>query len=269
MATYTGVADANGDFRVPFSTNYTSGQKITVTAEKDAATKTIELFAPSETTGNGVIQFTGTLDDFPKNIGGVLITGLVGKIFDYAFALDVSITTDFIFNKATSLKIDNGISEIGSYAFWYWKSIVELNLPSTLISIGNYAFYGWSALQNLTIPNSVVSIGAYAFSGLENCISLNIGSGTKTIGVETFYNMRSLLSADLSQSLMSIEDWACASWSECNTVTVRASAPPIIKSNTFAGVKSTVRFYVPASSLAAYKAAPIWKTFASKIYAIA
>ena len=39
-----GVADLNGDFTVPFSSNYTSGQKITVTAEKDSATKTIELF---------------------------------------------------------------------------------------------------------------------------------------------------------------------------------------------------------------------------------
>mgnify|MGYP001618506052 FL=1 len=42
MPTVTGTADANGDFNIALGANYTSGEKITVTAEKDSAEKTIE-----------------------------------------------------------------------------------------------------------------------------------------------------------------------------------------------------------------------------------
>lgn len=245
MATYTGLADANGDFTVPFSSNYTSGEKITVKAEKDGAEKTIQLYAPSEISG-GTISFGGSLTDFPQNITSVTISQILGSIANEAFKGPSYATEETFQTKATSLIIDCQITRIGNLAFANWASIQSINFPGTLVEIGSLAFSGCGALTRLVIPSSVSTIDYDAFNSCGSILSVSIGTGIKSIG-----------------------DSAFAYLSNAVSVTCHAITPPTISSSTFTGIKSTVKYYVPAASLAAYKAAPIWKTFASKIYAIA
>lgn len=196
MAIYTGVADANGDFTVPFSSNYTSGQKVTVTAEKDSATKTIELHAPSEAAGN-IIQFTGSMVNFPNDIGGVIIgewmRGIIPQSFMSGFQADT------IWRYATSLEIKGDVTAIGIYAFRNWIACTKLILPSTISSM------------------STESFGAYI---------------------------------------------------SCNEIIIHATTPPQIQATTFEQLKLTCIFKVPAASVVAYKAAPNWSAFASRIQAI-
>ncbi|MFH7804024.1 leucine-rich repeat protein [Acinetobacter sp. BSP-53] len=162
MTIYTGVADQNGDFIVPFSSSYTGGEKITVAAEKEGALKTIELFAPSEVIGGGVIQFGGTLNDFPKNIGVITLTGLAGPINNYAFAGNSNDSN--IFKMATGLNIEFGVDSINEGAFINWRNSQYLSLPSSLISIGVLAFMSWVKIQSVEIPSSVAEIKGSAFS---------------------------------------------------------------------------------------------------------
>ena len=220
MTTYTGVADANGDFIVPFSSAYTSGEKITVTAEKDGAIKSIELYAPSEAVGGGVIQFSGTLVDFPNNIGGITISQIAGSIGSYAFYCYAAGSN--IYSKATSLVIPEGVTSVLDFSFFGWISANSLILPASLKMIGNNAFSGWAKTTSLVIPEGVTSIGNSAFSN----------------------------------------------WSTCLEIVCLALIPPTIQSNTFANLKSTCIFKVPAASVAAYQAAPNWSAFAARIQAI-
>lgn len=228
MATYTGVADANGDFTVHFSSNYTGGQKITVTAEKDAATKTIELHAPSEviappSTDFG-IQFSGTMVNFPTDIGVLTIVGATGNIPNYAMGcvLQSGSTYYGIGSFATGLALSEGITRVGAGSFQNWTKITTLSLPTTLTQYIRSAFANCSAVQKLTIPKNAAYFEDYVF-----------------------YN-----------------------WVTCTEITVLATTPPGITDLTFNGLNNSCIFKVPAASVTAYKSAAGWSAFASRIQAI-
>lgn len=175
MPIYTGVADANGDFIVPFSSNYTGGEKITVSAEKAGAIKTIELYAPSETTGGGSIQFSGNLTNFPNNIGIVSLGVEFTSIGTYSFQAGANMNS--MWKKATGLILPDSLLTIGNYAFTGWSASATLTLPATLKLIPLGAFASWSALLKVDIPASVTSIEAYAFqsaTSLQEFIVRNI-----------------------------------------------------------------------------------------------
>ncbi len=187
MATYTGVADANGDFTVPFTSAYTSGQKITVTAEKNNATKSIELYAPSEFIGGGVIQFSGTMENFPNNIGVVTLkSDISGEIQANTF----NATNSLLFQKAKGLKIDGLITQIQASGFrgWLDAEILEIN-SSTLAFIGQNAFQDWSKCKSLSLSSSITAIGNFAFSGWSDFDGiLHIPLLIQSIGTNAFQN---------------------------------------------------------------------------------
>lgn len=269
MATYTGTSDANGDFNISFGSNsYTSGEKVTVTAVKDSATKSVELYAPSEVVGGGVIQFSGNLTNFPQNIGMVTLTGLMGKIADYAFAISSGTQATHIFRCATGLTIDSGVNEIGAYCFLYWQGITILNLPETLTKIGNYAFSNCPELLSINLPSALTQLGTYSFNVCAKVISLTMGNNVAIIPQECFWGLTALKSADLGSGLTTIGQYGCGGWSNCDTVIVRATTPPAIQANSFQGLKGTCIIKVPAGSVTAYQSATNWSVFASRIQAI-
>ncbi|WP_180163565.1 leucine-rich repeat domain-containing protein [Acinetobacter sp. YH12069] len=246
MATYTGVADANGDFIVPFSASYTSGQKVTVTAEKEGATKSIELFAPSNITGGGVIQIDGSFVDFPLNITDVTLTEQIsGTIQRYAFRPHSDTQSRSIWRYAKSLKILGNVTRINSYAFYGWDDALSLQLPQSLQVIEENAFNGWRSALELTIPNQVTSIPRDCFYGWNSAKSLYLHAGIASIGERAFYE-----------------------WLSCDEIICMAVAPPTIISSSFSNLKSTCIIKVPAASVAAYQSAPNWSAFASRIQAI-
>lgn len=291
MATYTGVADANGDFNIPFGSNsYTSGEKITITAEKDSAIKSIELFAPSEVTGGGVIQFAGELLSFPENIGEVTISGIDGPIGGYAFQ---SGNVSSIWAKASGLNISNGVTSIGQFAFSTWSNALKLTLPNTLISIGSSAFYTWTKVNTeLILPPQLVDIGDSAFRGWSKATSLTIPSSVKSLNGERIFQDWSLAtSLNLNFGGTTIPRYCFLGWSLCTRLTIPANVtfiaagaffgwascteitclnttPPTIQADTFSNLNASCVFRVPAGSVAAYQAAPNWSAFASRIQAI-
>jgi len=288
MATYTGLADSNGDFTVPFSSNYTSGEKIRVTAEKDGAEKYIEIYAPSEVTGGGVIQFSGNFGNFPQNIGVVTISGEISTIGSYAFAAYED--PNSIWKCASGLVLEEGITAIDSYAFFSWKA-GSLSLPETLNAIGDNAFSGWYLLADLIIPDTVRSIGNNTFRDLTGCLSLSIGGGVEAIGSSAFYNLNKIKnlkipssvqtignnafqnctaveSVEIGSGVLSIGSYAFYNLQNCNTFTIKALSPPSAATGFLDNLKSTCIIKVPAGSVAAYQTAPNWSAFASRIQTI-
>ena len=189
MAIYTGVADANGDFNIPFSANYTSGQKITVTAEKDAATKSIEIFAPSEATGGGVIQFSGDLTEFPKNIGVISIGPIYGTIGNYAFSSATNPSS--LMKKATGLIIKEGPTVLGNYSFENWVATQSLEVKEGVQTIGTHVFSNWQALKSAKFPSTLISIGDRACQYWYACDEIELLSSTPpTITTTTFSSLK-------------------------------------------------------------------------------
>lgn len=243
MPIYTATADEHGDFVVPFLANYTSGQKIIVTAEKDGATKSIELYAPSDETGGGAIQFSGDLINFPSNIGNITLSGFTGVLQANAFEMTLNAMSMAV--KCTGLSINDGITSIANRCFYNWRGIKYLHLPNTISSIGDSAFYSCRALLEIIIPDSCMSIGTASFADCLGVLKLTIGAGVTSINTQGFQGLTS-----------------------CDEIIVKPSAPPTITSTTFNSLKSTCVIKVPAASLSAYQTAANWSAHASKMVGI-
>lgn len=86
----------------------------------------------------------------------------------------------------------------------YIKSVV---IENGVTNVGNYAFLGSKNLVNVVIPNSVVSIESYAFFDCESLANILIPSSIDTIGNNAFYLCSDLLCAlyEGSESDLSIE----------------------------------------------------------------
>lgn len=161
MATYTGVSDSNGDFSIQFSESYTGGQKVIVTAEKSGAEKSIELFAPSDTTGGGIIQFSGDMTNFPNNIGVVTFSSEVsGTIRSFCFSAELN--SEVIWRSATGLILKGEITTIYYSAFNSWTKAKILELPPKIQVIDSFAFANWGAVSKLILPETLSSIGNFA-----------------------------------------------------------------------------------------------------------
>lgn len=266
MATYTGTADGSGNFNIGFGgNNYTSAQKITVTATKSGNSKTIELFAPADTSGGGVIQFSGNLTNFPDNVGGVTVTGISGPIKTEAFA---AYYNGHIWKKATSLTIGSGVTTIGATAFSAWSAATSLTIPNSVTTISDYAFNSWSAMTTLNLGTSVTTIGQYAFNSCTVLTSITIPNTVTTIGQYAFYDCRAATSIQIGSGVTSIGGNAFYNAIACNEMRCLPTTPPSILINTLTNLKSTCVIKVPAASLTAYQTAANWSTYASKMVGV-
>ncbi|MGE8683628.1 MAG: leucine-rich repeat domain-containing protein [Acinetobacter sp.] len=261
MTIYTGVADANGDFTVPFSSSYTGGEKITVTAEVSGATKSIELFAPSSVIGgDSALQFSGSLVNFPDNCGNITISKMK-NIKAYAFT---------IFELATGITVNSDVITIAANAFRFNDAppIKHVRLlANTLTSIGSYAFYGMTECTELIIA-AATSIGTQAFFNMNKVQNLVLPEGLLTLADGVFYAWTGLKKASFPSTLTSIGSNCCYNWSGCVEIIMKSTTPPTIAYDTFYELNAACVIKVPADSVAAYQAAPNWSAFASYIQAI-
>ena len=89
-------------------------------------------------------------------------------------------------SKLTSVTIGNGVTSIGGRAFRGCTGLTSVTIPDSVTGIDDSAFYGCTGLTSITIPGSVTSIGEYAFSGCTGLTSVAIGNGVTMIGQSAF-----------------------------------------------------------------------------------
>ncbi len=94
-----------------------------------------------------------------------------------------------------ALVIEEGITEIGTYAFMHLP-ITFLSLPDSLICIWEAAFAYCTSLPKLEIPDNTVMLSDWAFYCNEALRELTVGKNLEYIGNETFANASELVSID-------------------------------------------------------------------------
>jgi hypothetical protein len=82
----------------------------------------------------------------------------------------------------TTLVINDGVTNIGNYAFSGFYGLTSVIIPNSVTSIGSYACRNCSQLPSVTIPNSVTSIGQYAFENCTSLTSVTIPNSVTSIG---------------------------------------------------------------------------------------
>lgn len=152
-----------------------------------------------------------------------------------------------------NLVIPESVSTIGKYAFYNCLNISSLVISDSVKSIGSESFNGCRGLTSVIIPNSVTQIGSKAFYGCENLKSLSYN--TNALGAH-FNNLSALESIFIGDSIRSISGSEFNGCDNLVNVICMAIVPPTLNGDpyTYADI-----IRVPASSVDAYKTAPIWK----------
>ena len=183
---------------------------------------------------------TWTLDS-----DGMLTISGSGAMKDYDAS--ASNTTPF-FNNAniTKVVIENGVTHIGSVAFYYCTNVTEITIPNTVTSIGKSAFVCCESLASITLPNSITSIESYTFSDCYALKSITIPNLVKTIGLGTFSGCCSLEFVTIPNSVTSIGNDAFSGCTSLRGITIPNSVTSI-GNNAFYNCTSLTSITIPNS----------------------
>lgn len=92
-------------------------------------------------------------------IGTMILPGNVTKVSDFAFS-----EVHGINGVSPVIKLNEGLSAIGSYAFNYANIAGEIKIPSTVTEIGEQCFSGTSITTVICKPTTPPALGSGAFS---------------------------------------------------------------------------------------------------------
>ena len=111
---------------------------------------------------------------------GTLTISGTGAMKDY----NINDTQSPVINHQNVKKvmIEDGVTSIGNYAFYFCENLTSLTLPDSVTSIGDSAFDTCRGLTNITIPEGVTNIGDCAFYDCSNLTSITIPDSVTSIG---------------------------------------------------------------------------------------
>lgn len=128
----------------------------------------------------------------------VVIGDGITRIGSYAF---------YDMNGAFSLKIGSAVEEIGEYAFGY-TYVTKVNIPSNVKRIESYAF-AWSDLREVSFAEGLEEIGDYAFYAGENRLGaapvVRLPASLKSVQGRSFAWVRAFEVAEGSESYTAVD----------------------------------------------------------------
>lgn len=107
--------------------------------------------------------------------------------------------------------MNNGLEEIGTYAFYQCRSLRSVHFPDSLKTIGIGAFQECGHLTEVAIPKKITRLEDYAFSKCSSLKEIVLPDGLEEIGT-TFSECTGLETINLSDS---IEEIAMLAFSGC------------------------------------------------------
>lgn len=148
---------------------------------------------------------------------------------------------------ATVTNGGGGGDDTQKWVDYFNGTLTEFDVPEGVKKIKDYSFEVCKNLTGITIPNSVTSIGDGAFSYCLSLTGVTIPNSVTSIGYNAFYSCSNLDSVTIENSTSKLD----------------------YGYDSFNGISSTAKLYVPSNLLADYQADSKWTgAFKGGIYAI-
>ena len=145
-------------------------------------------------------------NNYSNVINKIIIENGVNNIGEYAF---------YGSNKLSSIEILSSIKEIGEGAFYKCKSLRNIEIPDSVVEMGEGVFAECISLTNVRIPSKITEIKDGVFFECNSLTSIEIPSGVTSIGESAFYGCSSLESIKIPSSVTSIE---ISAFLECSSL---------------------------------------------------
>lgn len=219
-----------------------------------------------------------TIPNSVTTIGSGAFNGCSDSLTSIDFPSGVTTIEGSVLNNCrnlSSVTISNNVTSIGDRAFGGCMNLTRLNsnvdgvfnLPSGITTIGSGAFNACNGLTNINIPSGVTSIESQLFYSCTGLTSVDIPSGVTTIKDNAFYNCSSLTSINIPSGVTAIQLYAFNYCTGLTSITVNRTTPPTLGNSAFNNTNNCP-IYVPAESVDTYKAANVWRNYASRIQAM-
>ena len=111
---------------------------------------------------------------FYENGKGVLHIWGKGKMQDFTNDGSKAPPWKAYLQNINEIRIDSGVTSIGSYAFDGAQNLSYVYIPDTVTYIGSRAFARCVGLKDIVIPNTVTSLGYDVFDGLSDTIKITM-----------------------------------------------------------------------------------------------
>lgn len=158
----------------------------------------------------------GYNDKIKKVVFGEGITHVARGAFGYEYGWNSS----YFYNSLTEVVLPSTLTSIGAYAFAsYCPALEKINLPDSVTKIGAEAFYRCVALDNVTLPKGLKTLEQSTFSGCTMLTDVTLQEGLETISAYAFSNCISLTTISIPASVKEISKYAfsgCADLTEIN-----------------------------------------------------
>jgi len=103
----------------------------------------------------------------------------------------------------TCVIIEDGVTNVGSFAFYNLSNLKSAILPEGINSIEKFAF-AFCAFSTLELPDTITEIQINAFVNCNNLVSIVIPDGVQEISNDTFFRCKALTTVTIPESVTKI-----------------------------------------------------------------
>ena len=174
------------------------GENVTWSYDAESKTLTISGSGPM---ADYTVQNRAPWND--KEITKVVVEDGVTTVGAFAF---------YYKNTITAIELPTSVTSIGQAAF-YMTAITDTKfLPETVTSVGGMAFFGCTALKEAVWPASCKTVPMGAFYGCSNLERITLPNGVEELASSAFQGLTKVQQLELPASITKIQSNACGGW---------------------------------------------------------